>query len=84
MRPDAMAMLAAADSAPLPRSAVRTVVHICPVCNTHHEICAARAELAYGRQVCCSPDCEGERRRRERGRPSRIFTALPARSTQSP
>jgi hypothetical protein len=49
------------------------VIHCCPVCGTRHEISLARAEMAYGRQVCCSPDCESERRRRSRGHPYRIF-----------
>jgi len=31
-----------------------------------HEVSAVRAQLAYGRQLSCSPDCEGERRRRSR------------------
>jgi hypothetical protein len=51
------------------------VTHRCPVCGTRHEISLARAEMGYGRQICCSPDCEGERRRRSRGHPARIVTA---------
>jgi len=41
-------------------------LHRCPVCNTVHEVSAARARFAYGRQLACSPDCEAERRRRSR------------------
>ena len=37
-------------------------VHQCPVCGKRHEVTPARAEMAYGRQLCCGPDCEGERR----------------------
>jgi len=37
--------------------------HQCPVCGTVHEVLAARAQFAYGRQLACSPDCEAERRR---------------------
>ena len=75
MPPDAMPMLAPADSGPSPRRAERVVIHCCPVCNALHEVCAALAELAYGRQVCCSPDCEGQRRRRARGAARRIVAA---------
>jgi len=31
-----------------------------------HEVSAARARFAYGRQLACSPDCEAVRRRRRR------------------
>jgi hypothetical protein len=51
------------------------LVHRCPVCNSLHAVSAARAEMAYGRQLCCSPDCEGERRRRSLGHPYRIIAA---------
>jgi len=43
-----------------------TVEHVCPVCRARHEVSTVRNELAYGRQLCCSPDCESERRRRWR------------------
>ena len=43
-----------------------TLLHWCPVCGTVHEVSAARAQFAYGRQLACSPDCEAERRRRSR------------------
>jgi hypothetical protein len=51
----------------------RKLVHRCPVCDTLHQVSRARAEMAYGRQLSCSPDCEGERRRRSRGHPYRII-----------
>jgi hypothetical protein len=35
----------------------------------------ARAEVAYGRQLTCSPDCEAERRRRRRYRPAQSLVA---------
>ena len=40
-----------------------TTEHVCPVCHVRHEVSAVRNELSYGRQLCCSPDCESERRR---------------------
>jgi hypothetical protein len=43
-----------------------TLLHRCPVCGTQHEVSAARAQFAYGRQLACNPDCEAERRRRNR------------------
>ncbi len=43
-----------------------TLRHRCPACGTLHEVSAARAQFAYGRQLACSPDCEAERRRRNR------------------
>jgi hypothetical protein len=43
-----------------------SLLHRCPVCSTLHEVSAARAQFAYGRQLACSPDCEAERRRRNR------------------
>jgi hypothetical protein len=56
-------------------SGVSHVVHSCPVCNARHEITAVRAAMAYGRQLCCSPDCEGERRRQARSGWRRIVAA---------
>ena len=44
-----------------------TPLHRCPVCGTVHEVSAARAQFAYGRQLACGPDCEAVRRRRSRG-----------------
>jgi hypothetical protein len=56
-----------------------SVRHRCPVCGVRHAVSRARAEVAYGRQLCCGPDCEGERRRRQRA-PYRPFRgALSAR-----
>jgi len=46
--------------------------HCCPVCGTLHDVSEGRAYFAYGRQLSCSPDCEGERRRRSRGGAHRI------------
>ena len=40
--------------------------HRCPACGTVHEVSAARAQFAYGRQLACSPDCEAVRRRGSR------------------
>ena len=42
------------------------LIHRCPVCGVLHAVRPARAEVAYGRQLTCSPECEGERRRRAR------------------
>lgn len=42
------------------------LVHRCPVCGVLHTVRPARAEVAYGRQLACSPECEAERRRRAR------------------
>jgi len=47
----------------------------CPVCDARHSVSIGRAQLAYGRQLCCSPDCEGIRRRRARGARPRILVA---------
>jgi len=47
------------------------VSHICPVCGRSHEVREARAEVAYGRQLTCSPECESERRKRRRHFPAR-------------
>ena len=51
------------------------ILHTCPVCGRVHEVREARAELAYGRQLTCSPDCESERRERTRHRPFRPVAA---------
>jgi hypothetical protein len=48
------------------RASQAPVRHCCPICGKPHAVTPARAEMAYGRQLCCSPDCEGERRRRQR------------------
>jgi hypothetical protein len=61
-----MKLPAATNFAPALQFAEQNVLHRCPVCHTHHAVSAARAEMAYGRQLCCSPDCEGERRRQAR------------------
>ena len=53
-----------------------TLLHRCPVCATVHEVSAARAQFAYGRQLACGPDCEAERRRRSRASYRRAPTAL--------
>jgi hypothetical protein len=45
------------------------ILHTCPVCGRAHPVQQIRAELAYGRQLTCSPDCESERRKRMRHRP---------------
>ena len=44
--------------------ATTLIAHRCPVCGTEHEVSRARAEMACGRSLACSPDCEAERRRR--------------------
>ena len=49
--------------------------HICPVCGQAHQVRVARAELAYGRQLTCSPECESERRKRMRYHPFRPWAA---------
>lgn len=46
------------------------VNHVCPICNSTHAVREARAALAYGRQLTCSPDCESVRRKRMRERPA--------------
>jgi hypothetical protein len=51
----------------------RKHVHRCPVCGAPHEVKPVRAEMAYGRQLSCSPDCEAERRRRLRA-PYRVVS----------
>ena len=45
------------------------VLHTCPLCGRGHEVREARAQVAYGRQFTCSPECESERRRRRRYHP---------------
>jgi hypothetical protein len=45
------------------------VSHTCPICGRAHEVREARAQLGYGRQLTCSPDCESERRKRMRYHP---------------
>lgn len=62
-------------TAALPARADDVVIHRCPVCATRHAISTARAEMAYGRQLCCGPDCEGVRRRRARSSSHRILVA---------
>jgi hypothetical protein len=47
------------------------VLHTCPICCRRHEVREARAQVAYGRQFTCSPECESERRRRRRYHPAR-------------
>src|SRR5262245_62114687 len=47
------------------------VLHTCPICGLGHEVREARAQVAYGRQFTCSPECESERRRRRRYHPAR-------------
>ena len=54
-----------------------TLLHRCPVCGTLHEVSAARAQFAYGRQLACSPDCEAERRRRNRASYGLVRTPVP-------
>jgi len=44
------------------------VLHTCPICGRSHAVREARAQVAYGRQFTCSPECESERRRRQRNR----------------
>jgi len=58
------------ESGAAPRTA--PLIHRCPICGTQHAVSPARAEMAYGRQLCCSPDCEAERRRRARAPYRRI------------
>ena len=50
------------------------VTHTCPICSRTHEVPAARAQVAYGRQFTCSPDCEVVRRRRMR----RLMSSFPS------
>jgi len=51
------------------------VLHTCPICGRSHAVREARAAVAYGRQLTCSPECESERRRRQRNRPTRPLVA---------
>jgi hypothetical protein len=46
------------------------VSHTCPICGRNHDVREARAEVAYGRHLTCSPECESERRRRRRHFPA--------------
>ena len=48
------------------------VMHTCPICGRTHEVPPARAQVAYGQQFTCSPDCEIARRRRMRQWPSAL------------
>ncbi len=43
---------------------------MCPICKRTHQVREARAQVAYGRQFTCSPECETERRRRQRSHPA--------------
>lgn len=38
-------------------------VHSCPVCGSKHEVTRARAEMARGAQLMCSPVCEAQSRK---------------------
>ncbi|MEW5769127.1 MAG: hypothetical protein AB1831_02065 [Pseudomonadota bacterium] len=40
--------------------------HVCPACGKSHEVPGAHQSVAWGRQLCCSCDCELERRARVR------------------
>jgi hypothetical protein len=51
------------------------VFHTCPICGCSHPVRDARAQVAYGRQLTCSPECESERRRRRRNHPVRPLVA---------
>jgi len=44
--------------------------HVCPICARAHRVREARASVAYGRQLTCSPECESVRRKRMRERPA--------------
>jgi hypothetical protein len=59
------------------------IIHTCPVCRRTHEVREARAQVAYGRQFTCSPECESERRRRRRYRPARPLVIAERKSTGS-
>jgi hypothetical protein len=54
------------------------VTHMCPICGRIHDVRQARAEVAYGRRLTCSPECESERRRRRCHRPFRPLVAEPS------
>jgi len=66
------------------RAAQGTLCHQCPVCDTVHEVTAARAQFAYGRQLSCSPDCEAERRRRSRAAYRRTPTLVRSNTVTQP
>jgi hypothetical protein len=34
------------------------VLHICPVCGSRHKVHPVQHQLAYGRQLACSPRCK--------------------------
>ena len=58
------------------------IMHTCPICGCAHEVHPARAQVAYGRQFTCSPDCEIARRRRMRDIASAFPAERPARRWQ--
>ena len=64
------------------------VFHTCPICGQGHDVRESRAQMAYGRQLTCSPDCESERRKRMRYHPFRPLAAAQsepsASETQTP
>jgi hypothetical protein len=43
-------------------------MHVCPACGRRHEVTRARAEMAWGTQLCCSPECAEDARLREGAR----------------
>ena len=51
------------------------IVHRCPTCGRMHEVTRARAEMAHPAQLCCSPECEAETRRRSGARALRSLHA---------
>ena len=57
------------------------VLHTCPICSRRHAVREARAQVAYGRQFTCSPECESERRRRRRNHPGRPLVVGEAKRT---
>src|SRR5262245_11003481 len=60
------------------------VSHTCLICGRGHAVRGARAQVAYGRQFTCSPECESERRRRRRNRPMRPLVARAVKRAASP
>lgn len=56
------------------------VSHTCPICGRNHEVREARAEVAYGGQLTCSPECESERRKRGRHFPAWPLVAVDPKS----
>jgi hypothetical protein len=60
------------------------VTHVCPICGVSHAVSPVRAQLAYGRQLACSGDCESERRRRRRERYWHLPEPLPGNDPVSP